>query len=93
MENEGNAKRRLMITHMVLENFKSYAGVQTVGPFHKVHHNSVSTCIHFFFPEPPISDNVFLIFSLFLLLLVQMVVGRVTLLMLCYSSLESEPNK
>lgn len=28
-------KSRLMITHMVLENFKSYAGVQDIGPFHK----------------------------------------------------------
>ena len=27
--------KRLMITHMVLENFKSYAGAQEVGPFHK----------------------------------------------------------
>ena len=27
--------RRLIISEMVLENFKSYAGVQTVGPFHK----------------------------------------------------------
>lgn len=27
---------RLMITKMVLENFKSYAGIQEVGPFHKV---------------------------------------------------------
>jgi structural maintenance of chromosome 4 len=26
---------RLMITKMVLENFKSYAGVKTIGPFHK----------------------------------------------------------
>ena len=26
---------RLMITKMVLENFKSYAGVQEIGPFHK----------------------------------------------------------
>ncbi|KAH9505175.1 Structural maintenance of chromosomes protein 4 [Bulinus truncatus] len=26
---------RLMITHIVNENFKSYAGVQTLGPFHK----------------------------------------------------------
>lgn len=24
-----------MITEMVLENFKSYAGAQSVGPFHK----------------------------------------------------------
>ena len=28
--------RRLIITDMVLENFKSYAGEQHVGPFHKV---------------------------------------------------------
>lgn len=27
---------RLMIREMVLENFKSYAGKQHVGPFHKV---------------------------------------------------------
>jgi structural maintenance of chromosome 4 len=26
---------RLMISYMVLENFKSYAGVQEIGPFHK----------------------------------------------------------
>merc|ERR1719253_976888 len=26
---------RLMITKMVLENFKSYAGVKEIGPFHK----------------------------------------------------------
>lgn len=29
-------KSRLMIKEMVLENFKSYAGEQRVGPFHKV---------------------------------------------------------
>lgn len=29
-------QRRLIITEMVLENFKSYAGEQRVGPFHKV---------------------------------------------------------
>jgi hypothetical protein len=29
-------KKRLMIREMVLENFKSYAGAQHVGPFHKV---------------------------------------------------------
>ena len=28
--------RRLVISEMELENFKSYAGVQRVGPFHKV---------------------------------------------------------
>ena len=27
---------RLMIWKMVLENFKSYAGVREIGPFHKV---------------------------------------------------------
>lgn len=27
---------RLVIREMVLENFKSYAGAQKVGPFHKV---------------------------------------------------------
>lgn len=27
---------RLMITHIVNQNFKSYAGEQTLGPFHKV---------------------------------------------------------
>lgn len=27
---------RLIITHIVNENFKSYAGVQALGPFHKV---------------------------------------------------------
>lgn len=26
---------RLMITKMILENFKSYAGIQEIGPFHK----------------------------------------------------------
>ena len=29
-------KKRLVIKKMVLENFKSYAGAQHVGPFHKV---------------------------------------------------------
>ena len=27
---------RLMITRIVNENFKSYAGTETLGPFHKV---------------------------------------------------------
>ena len=31
--------QRLMITKLELENFKSYLGVQSVGPFHKV-------CLH-----------------------------------------------
>ena len=28
-------KPRLVIKEMVLDNFKSYAGPQTIGPFHK----------------------------------------------------------
>jgi len=38
VDNEHGAEEpppRLMITKMVLENFKSYAGVKEVGPFHK----------------------------------------------------------
>ena len=35
MEIVGQAPR-LVISEMVLENFKSYAGAQRVGPFHKV---------------------------------------------------------
>lgn len=31
-------KQRLIIKEMVLENFKSYAGRQVIGPFHKVRH-------------------------------------------------------
>ena len=29
-------RQRLVIKEMVLENFKSYAGVQRIGPVHKV---------------------------------------------------------
>ncbi len=36
METSDEQQRRLIITDMVLENFKSYAGEQLVGPFHKV---------------------------------------------------------
>ena len=32
----GRGKPRLFIKKMVLENFKSYAGKQNIGPFHKV---------------------------------------------------------
>ncbi len=28
--------KRLIITHLELENFKSYGGVRKIGPFHKV---------------------------------------------------------
>jgi structural maintenance of chromosome 4 len=31
----GQRPKRLIITKMVLENFKSYAGVQEIGPFEK----------------------------------------------------------
>lgn len=33
---EGETEPRLMITKIVCENFKSYAGVKELGPFHKV---------------------------------------------------------
>lgn len=34
-KHEGMRPTRLIITKMVLENFKSYAGIQEIGPFHK----------------------------------------------------------
>lgn len=37
---------RLVIREMVLENFKSYAGAQKVGPFHKV--RQCGGCVDFF---------------------------------------------
>lgn len=37
--------KRLIITEMVLENFKSYAGVQRIGPFHKVREKDVVTLV------------------------------------------------
>lgn len=40
MTNEPGAPR-LMITHLVNRNFKSYAGEQILGPFHKVRPNMV----------------------------------------------------
>lgn len=36
METAKRGTPRLVIREMVLENFKSYAGAQRVGPFHKV---------------------------------------------------------
>ena len=36
MDASEGPQRRLIIKEMVLENFKSYAGEQRVGPFHKV---------------------------------------------------------
>ena len=40
---------RLIITHIVNENFKSYAGVQSLGPFHKVNKLINLEIILFFF--------------------------------------------
>ena len=34
--NQEKVNERLMIHKMVNENFKSYAGIQELGPFHKV---------------------------------------------------------
>lgn len=31
-------RNRVVITHLVLNNFKSYAGKQVIGPFHTVYH-------------------------------------------------------
>ncbi|KAH9740104.1 Structural maintenance of chromosomes protein 4 [Citrus sinensis] len=43
----GSRKRpRLFIKEMVMRNFKSYAGEQRVGPFHKMRLNKVSELIH-----------------------------------------------
>lgn len=33
---------RLIITHIVVENFKSYSGRHVVGPFHKVRNDALS---------------------------------------------------
>lgn len=44
------SKPRLVITKMVLNNFKSYAGRQVIGPFHKVHPcSSLFISIFYFF--------------------------------------------
>ena len=37
---------RLMITKIVNENFKSYAGIQELGPFHKVSESKYLTLIY-----------------------------------------------
>ncbi len=33
---KSHAQRRLIVDQIVLENFKSYAGRQIIGPFHRV---------------------------------------------------------
>ena len=37
---------RLIVTQIVVENFKSYAGRHTIGPFHKVIHHLISLLPH-----------------------------------------------
>ena len=34
---DNDSNQRLIITKIVCKDFKSYAGVQELGPFHKVH--------------------------------------------------------
>jgi hypothetical protein len=41
---ESNGRPRLVIKRLELENFKSYAGVQHIGHFHKVRDSS-SSCV------------------------------------------------
>jgi len=45
-ENVAAPRTRLIITHMTLENFKSYAGVQQIGPFHKVSARPAVRALH-----------------------------------------------
>jgi hypothetical protein len=66
--------RRLMIKEMVLENFKSYAGTQLIGPFHKV--TARFFFFFFFFFFSPTALFFFFFFSVFLLLLVRMAVAN-----------------
>lgn len=44
-ESDGKKKQpRLIMKKMVLNNFKSYAGRQVIGPFHKVKQNETKSC-------------------------------------------------
>lgn len=44
-ESDGKEKQpRLIMKKMVLNNFKSYAGRQVIGPFHKVKQNKTKSC-------------------------------------------------
>lgn len=51
MNNFGPVKnsKRLIVDHIVLENFKSYAGRQMIGPFHQVIKVLISKYIIIFF--------------------------------------------
>jgi hypothetical protein len=46
------ARPRLFIKEMVLRNFKSYAGEQRIGPFHKVSHSHSHIMFCFRFRNP-----------------------------------------
>lgn len=56
---EGVQRTRLIINRIVLENFKSYAGRQVVGPFHKVflpiHNDDDVVCSPFLLSSVPMA--------------------------------------
>lgn len=74
VEEPKGPKSRLVIHKMALINFKSYAGRQVIGPFHKVSANA--------FSHMNICSNIFR--SHFLQLSVQMARGNQTPSTLCY---------
>ncbi len=76
--------KRLIITRMVLENFKSYAGVQNIGPFH----HSFSSVVGSF--SPRIKPVLYIRCSQ--ALQVQMEVESPMSLTPCSSCLASEPS-
>lgn len=45
---------RLLIKKLVCENFKSYAGIKELGPFHKV----INTHVHYYECQKDIFDSV-----------------------------------
>lgn len=74
---------RLIITRIVNENFKSYAGVQVLGPFHKV---GIALQAHL--------ERIYVIyFSVSMQSLDQTVAERVTLLIQCCLYLDIVPLK
>jgi len=79
---------RLMISKIVNENFKSYAGIQELGPFHKV---TLNTNNMTYFPSRNLAQLINFCSSYFSRVfprsLVQMVVVNLMLLMLCFSCL------
>lgn len=77
---------RLVISRMVLENFKSYAGAQHVGPFHKV-----CGLAHLLKWRKDLTR--YFVCSLSLLLSVPMGAASLMSLTPCYLCLGSEPNR